>query len=147
MHLLCIRRNVGDQNMPKRKLPEWMLLGSPIKGVSNTTYDQKAIDDAELAVDILEQEYTSTAASFKEWGMCNFMEDAEEEEEDDFNLSDSDVAGNMTTEETLALLRLTGVYSGTAEGYPHKRDRSLLLDDLRRAITMAHDCEGASSLP
>jgi hypothetical protein len=97
---------------------------------------QKAAHDAELALDILERDesQTSVAASFKEWGICNFIEDAEEEEEEEFNLSDSDVAGNMSTEETLAILRLTGIYNGSADAYPHKRNRGLLINDLRLAI-------------
>jgi hypothetical protein len=124
------------QPMPKRKLPEWITSCIPKTARSTPSHIQKAVDDAELAIDILEQDETSPAASFKEWGICNFMEDAEEEEEQEFNLSDSDVAGNMSTEETLAILQLTGIYKGTADEYPHMRDRGRLLGDLRAAITL-----------
>jgi hypothetical protein len=92
----------------------------------------KAIEDATLAADILERE-EAEASSFKDWGLYNFIEQQYEEEEE-FNLGDSDVAGNMSTDETLALIRMAGLYRGKTDDYPHTRDRGLLLHDLQRAI-------------
>lgn len=131
--------------MPKRKLPEWML-ETPPTNQSMHPWLEKALDDAVLAVDILERE-EAEATSFKDWGMYNFIEQQYEEEED-FNLSDSDVAGNMTTGETLELIRMAGLYSGKPDDYPHKNNRSLLLQDLQAAIQHFDDAAARfSELP
>lgn len=118
--------------MPKRKLPDWMLDPMPTHATPKDERLEKALDNAVLAADILERD-EAEASSFKDWGLYNFMEQ-QYEEEDEFNLSDSDVAGNMSTEETLELIRMAGLYSGSADDYPHKRNRGLLLQDLQAAI-------------
>ena len=119
--------------MPKRKLPDWMLEPRPVEPRPATPEGlETALDNAVLAADILERD-EAEASSFKDWGLYNFMEQ-QYEEVDEFNLSDSDVAGNMSTEETLELIRMAGLYSGVAEEYPHKRNRGLLLQDLQAAI-------------
>jgi hypothetical protein len=119
--------------MPKRKLPDWMLEPRPTTQ-PQPPWLEKAHENAVIAADILERE-EAEATSFKDWGLYNFIEQ-EYEEEEEFNLSDSDVAGNMTTDETLELIRMAGVYSGGAEAYPHKRNRGLLLQDLQTAIRL-----------
>jgi hypothetical protein len=119
--------------MPKRKLPDWMLEPRPTTQPLHP-WLEKAHDNAVLAADILERD-ESEATSFKDWGLYNFIEQ-EHEEEEEFNLSDSDVAGNMTTDETLELIRMAGIYSGGTEAYPHKRNRGLLLQDLQTAIRL-----------
>ena len=119
--------------MPKRKLPDWMLEPRPVEPRPATPEGlETALDNAVLAADILERD-EAEASSFKDWGLYNFMEQQYEEEEE-FNLSDSDVAGNMSTDETLELIRMAGLYSGGTEDYPHKRNRGLLLQDLQTAI-------------
>jgi hypothetical protein len=118
--------------MPKRKLPDWMLEPLPPPAAPKDAQLEKALDNAVLAHDILERD-EAEASSFRDWGLYNFMEQQYEEEEE-FNLSDSDVAGNMSTDETLELIRMAGLYSGVAEEYPHKRNRGLLLQDLQAAI-------------
>ena len=119
--------------MPKRKLPDWMLEPRPVEPRPATPEGlETALDNAVLAADILERD-EAEASSFKDWGLYNFMEQQYEEEEE-FNLSDSDVAGNMSTDETLELIRMAGLYSGDTEDYPHKRNRGLLLQDLQTAI-------------
>ena len=123
--------------MPKRKLPDWMLDPMPPHATPKDERLEKALDNAMLAVDILERD-EAEASSFKDWGLYNFMEQ-QYEEVDEFNLSDSDVAGNMSTEETLELIRMAGLYSGSADDYPHKRNRGLLLQDLQTAIQRFDD--------
>ena len=123
--------------MPKRKLPDWMLDPMPPHATPKDERLEKALDNAMLAVDILERD-EAEASSFKDWGLYNFMEQ-QYEEVDEFNLSDSDVAGNMSTEETLELIRMAGLYSGSADDYPHKRNRGLLLQDLQTAIQQFDD--------
>jgi hypothetical protein len=118
--------------MPKRKLPDWMFEPSPTPATPKDARLEKALDNAVLALDILERD-EAEASSFRDWGLYNFMEQQYEEEEE-FNLSDSDVAGNMSTDETLELIRMAGLYSGGTEDYPHKRNRGLLLQDLQTAI-------------
>jgi hypothetical protein len=117
--------------MTKRKLPDWMLEPRPTPQPLHP-WLEKEHDNAVLAADILERE-EAEATSFKDWGLYNFIEQQYEDEEE-FNLSDSDVAGNMTTDETLELIRMAGLYSGGTEEYPHKRNRGLLLQDLQTAI-------------
>ena len=123
--------------MPKRKLPDWMLEPLPTPATPKDARLEKALENAALAADILERD-EAEASSFKDWGLYNFMEQ-QYEEEDEFNLSDSDVAGNMSTEETLELIRMAGLYSGSADDYPHKRNRGLLLQDLQTAIQRFDD--------
>ena len=123
--------------MPKRKLPDWMLDPPTVNQQPIHPWLKKALDNAVLAADILERD-EAEASSFKDWGLYNFMEQ-QYEEEDEFNLSDSDVAGNMSTEETLELIRMAGLYSGSADDYPHKRNRGLLLQDLQTAIQQFDD--------
>jgi hypothetical protein len=117
--------------MPKRKLPDWMLEPRPTNQPTPPLLE-KALDNAILAADILERD-EAESTSFKDWGLYNFMEQQYEEDEE-FNLSDSDVAGNMTTVETLQLIRMAGLYKGKTEDYPHKRNRRLLLEQLQAAI-------------
>ena len=106
---------------------------------------EKAIEDASLAADILEREEAeASSSSFEDWGMYNFMEEEDEEATDEeFNLCDSDVAGNMSADETLALIRMAGIYSGDTE--PLERDRSLLLQQLQLAIRHYDDASATTT--
>lgn len=101
---------------------------------------EKAIADAELALEIL-QHYQSPGEARrarKEWGMYDYLGQEEEDsmqenDDDDFNLSDTDVAGNMTSEEATAAIRLA---FGTPAPYPHKQHRDRLMADLRASVEL-----------
>lgn len=124
----------------KRKLPEWMLTVAASKTTTATDEEEglgKVIANAELALEILE-EYSNAREARAEWNMYDYLGQEEEDnaydnDEDDFNLSDTDVAGNMSTDEAVAAILIA---QSSSAPYPYKTDRIRLMDDLRSAITL-----------
>ena len=104
-------------------------------GEEEDPYVSKAIEDAELAVELLEAEEEGRTAR-EDWGLYDYLGQEEEDDEvdDSFNLSDSDVAGNMSTDDALAIVRMAQAPLYDAQPYPYKTDRARVLHDLRTSI-------------
>lgn len=122
----------------KRKLPEWMLhTAKATLIVEEESRHSKAIADAELALEILEEysEAMEARQSRSEWGIFDYLgqeEEDMEENEEEFNLGDTDVAGNMSTDEAVAAILI----AQSSTSYPYKNDRLRLMEDLRSSITL-----------
>ena len=113
--------------LKRRKLPQWMLVP---KIVYEEEEDTKAVADAKLAIDILQAEEDAQSGC-KDWGFYDYL-GQEKEEDEEFNLDDSDVMGSMSTDEALAVLYITKGPNFDARAV--KNDRALLLHELRAAI-------------
>jgi hypothetical protein len=149
---------------PKRKLPSFMTVPKqdpkqsaiataaatePLRLRDAKAKLAKAIEDAEFAVELLEAQEEKAVArqSRKDWNLYDYIgqeeEDQEEEEEEEkfkeeksrFDLSDTDVAANMSTDEALAIVHLA--QAPKRGPYPHKTNRARLLHDLRRSLIAA----------
>ena len=114
---------------PRRKLPAWM--SEPlVEHEEEENEDTKALADAEFAVEILQAEEDAREA-LEDWGLYDYL-GQEEEEEEDFNLSDSEVANSISSDEALAAIRKTR--GAEYDTLPLKTNRALLLWELRASI-------------
>lgn len=132
----------ADSRVKKRALPPWMLKGNQQQEEDERAdeEEEEALENAEFALELLEVEEEEAMArkSRAEWGFYDYLGQEEEElaadNDDAFNLSDTDVAGNMSTDEALAIVRMAQAPLYDTLPYPYKRNRARVMQDLRTSI-------------
>ena len=115
---------------PARKLPDWIL---------NSDSTKKDDDDDEILDDDAMLENTRTAIRIleenewkKDWGEWNVDEDEEE-----FNLSQSSVMDVMTQTEVMQIItKVKGEAYTSSSTYPFYDDREALVKDLRSCLVI-----------